>query len=178
MSEQRYDLSYRGLLIPGADPAEARRRLGAIFKLHEARLGRLFTGKPVIVKRDVDAATAARYERLFAQAGAELTVLPREYSEPASALDPVPFAGVETRHGTGIDTSRLSLAPVGGVLEELPPPAAVQLDTSHLSLVSGNDWTLEDCEPPPTPIPLPDLSYLTLEPLPQVERRKGGERFF
>jgi hypothetical protein len=178
MSEQRYDLSYRGLLVPGADPVEVRRRLGAIFKLHEAGLGRLFTGKPVIVKRDVDAATAARYERLFAQAGAELTVVPLERSEPPPVLDPEPYVGVETRHGPGIDTSGLSLAPVGGVLEELPPPAPVQLDISHLSLVSGNDWTLEDCEPPPTPIPLPDLSYLTLEPLPRAERLEGGGRFF
>ena len=41
MAERRYDLCYRGLLRPGADPDDTRRRLGATFKLKEAGLDRL-----------------------------------------------------------------------------------------------------------------------------------------
>jgi hypothetical protein len=175
MAEQRYDLSYRGLLSPGADPDEARRRLGAIFKLKEAGLDRLFTGKPVIVKRDVDAPTAAQFERIFAQAGAELTVVPINGGD----AEPEPAAPEEDEspQGLSIDTSMLSLAPPGGVLEEPPPAVSLELDISYLSLVPGDDWTLADCEPPPTPIPLPDLSYLTLVPLPDSENRGGEARF-
>ena len=154
MAERRYDLSYRGLLSPGADPEEARRRLGAIFKLNEAGLGRLFTGKPVIVKRDVDAETAAQFERLFAQAGAELTVIPLDDRGPSPVPAPAPSVEVTAHRGPAIDTSRLSLAPLGGVLEEPPPTVSLNLDLSYLTLVEGDDWTLEDCEPPPTPIPL------------------------
>lgn len=175
MAEQRYDLSYRGLLSPGADPQEARRRLGAIFKLNEAGLDRLFTGKPVIVKRDVDAVTAAQFERLFAQAGAELTVVPLEGGDPQP--EPPAPGEVEPPQGLIIDTSLLSLAPPGGVLEEPPPAVAPELDISYLSLVPGDDWTLADCDPPPTPIPLPDLSYLTLVPLPDSEPGGGAARF-
>lgn len=177
MADQRYDLSYRGLLSPGADPEETRRRLGAIFKLGETGLERLFTGKPVIVKRDVDAATAAQFERLFAQAGAELTVVPLESEASRPAPDPVMQGVDESAQGPTIDISGLSLAPQGGVLEEPPPSVSLDLDISYLSLVQGDDWTLEDCEPPPTPIPLPDLSYLTLVPLPEAEPWAGEARF-
>jgi len=169
MADRRYDLSYRGLLATGAEADEVRRRLGAIFRLNAAGLDRLFTGKPVVVKRDVDAATAAQFERLFAQAGAELTVVP---------VGPVPPEADEgddmPQQLLRIDTSMLSLAPPGGVLEDPPPSVAPELDISYLSLVPGSDWTLEDCEPPPTPIPLPDLSYLTLVPLTEAEA-KGKE---
>jgi hypothetical protein len=177
MAEQRYDLSYRGLLSPGADPEETRRRLGAIFKLNASGLERLFTGKPVIVKRDVDAATVAQFERLFAQAGAELTVVPLDAGAPASAPDPTPLGEAEPPQGLTIDTSLLALAPPGGALEEPPPSVSLDLDISYLSLVPGDDWTLEDCEPPPTPIPLPDLSYLTLVPLPDSEAHGSEARF-
>ncbi|MGE5153768.1 MAG: hypothetical protein ACM3ST_07105 [Bdellovibrio bacteriovorus] len=185
MSDQRFDLSYRGLLRPGVDLEETRRRLGAIFKLNEAGLERLFTGKPVIVKRDVDAATAAHFERLFAQAGAELSVVPLDTGGPASVLTaamppaPTPMAAEgDPPPGLVIDTSMLSLAPPGGVLEEPPPSVSLELDTSYLSLVPGDNWTLEDCEPPPTPIPLPDLSYLTLVPLAETESQGNEARFF
>lgn len=164
MSDQRYDLSYRGLLATGAAPDEVRRRLGAIFRLNAAGLDRLFTGKPVIVKRDVDAATAAQFERLFAQAGAELTVVPVGGDAPESDV-----GEEDPQQLLRVDTSVLSLAPPGGVLEEPPPSVAPELDISYLSLVPGYDWTLEDCEPPPTPIPLPDLSYLRLVPLTESE---------
>jgi hypothetical protein len=174
MSEQRYDLSYRGLLCTGADPEEVRRRLSAIFKLNDAGLARLFTGKPVIVKRDVDADTAAQFERLFTQAGAELTVVALETTEP----EPVAAEADDGPQGLSIDTSMLALAPPGGVLEEPPPAVSAELDISYLSLVTGDDWTLADCEPPPTPIPLPDLSYLTLVPLPDSEPQGGAARFY
>lgn len=177
MAERRYDLCYRGLLLPGADPDDTRRRLGSTFKLKEAGLERLFTGRPVIVKRDVDAATAAHFERLFAQAGAELTLVPVDKGGPRSVRDPAPSIEVEQPGSVDIDFSRLSLAPPGGVLEEPPPRVPLNFDLSHLSLVEGDDWTLEDCEPPPTPIPLPDLSYLTLAPLPDTERRSSTARF-
>jgi hypothetical protein len=177
MAERRFDLCYRGLLRPGADPDDTRRRLGATFKLKEAGLDRLFTGRPVIVKRDVDAATAAHFERLFAQAGAELTLVPVDKGGSLRPRDPTPSVEVEQPRSVDIDVSRLSLAPPGGALEEPPPGVPLNFDLSHLSLVEGDDWTLEDCEPPPTPIPLPDLSYLTLVPLPDTEPRSSAARF-
>ena len=168
MADERFDLSYKGLIAPGADPDRARERLTAIFKLTEKGAERLFTGKPVIVKRNVDAALAAQMEKVFANAGAVLTVT-RVGDDPeppeTAAVGPEPFEPPQLQ---GIDTSHLSLAPAPDpiYLEEPSETRFPEIDLSHLSLVPGDDWTLEDCEPPATPIPELDTSYLILEPLP------------
>lgn len=187
MSDQRFDLTYRGLIAPAADPAQTRERLTQIFKLNEKGVERLFTGKPVVVKRDVDAATAAQFEKIFARAGAVLTVTPIDspggpieaavrpdssdigadsgsVSEP-NDLPPFLHRDHAGSAASAATPSGLSLAPQFGDLEEAPPTAAPDIDISYLSLVAGSDWTLEDCEPPPTPVPEPDLSYLALEPM-------------
>jgi hypothetical protein len=173
MADERFDLSYRGLIAPGADPEHTRQRLTAIFKLSDAGADRLFTGKPVVVKRDVDPATAAQFEKVFAQAGAVLTVTPSGMAEArghpthdraAAVADPSEAGPLSVSDG-----SQLALAPMTGFLEtplEVPFP---ELDLSYLTLVPGYDWTLEDCAPPPTPIPQLDMGYLSLEPLPQAE---------
>jgi hypothetical protein len=167
MADERFDLSYKGLIAPGADPDRARERLTAIFKLTDKGAERLFTGKPVIVKRDVDAATAAQLEKVFAHAGAVLTVTPVEGTGLPESAVAAPHSS-EPPQIQGIDTSHLSLAPAPDpiYLEEPSAASFPEIDLSHLSLVPGDDWTLQDCEPPSTPIPELDTSYLILEPLP------------
>lgn len=167
MSDQRFDLTYKGLVAPGADPETTRERLTGVFKLSDKGAERLFTGRPVVVKRDVDAATAGRFKKIFAHAGAVLTITPVADSGSAANQDlaaaPPPPAGAQV--GGPSEGTPLSLAPQWGDLE--PPPAAAPpvLDLSYLSLVPGDNWTLEDCEAPPTPIPELDTSALQLEPL-------------
>jgi hypothetical protein len=171
MSDERFDLSYLGLIAPGADPEQVRQRLRAVFKLTDKGTERLFTGRPVIVKRDVDFATAARFETIFAHAGATLTITPVDGPSGPDSDDATDAAGPPARVRT-IDTGHLSLAPQGGHLEEPPVGGGPDLDISYLSLVSGDQWTLADCAPPPTPTPEPDISYLSLAP---VEPRADGQ---
>ena len=167
MADERFDLSYTGLIAPGADSGRARERLTAIFKLTDKGAERLFTGKPVIVKRNVDAATAAQFEKVFAHAGAVLTVTPVESMGLPETAATGPDSS-EPPEPQGIDTSHLSLAPAPDPINLEEPLTHVfpDFDLSHLSLVPGDDWTLEDCERLSTPIPELDTSYLILEPLP------------
>ena len=160
MSDQRFDLTYAGLIAPGADPEQTRQRLAAVFKLDAQGIERLFTGQPVTVKRDVDEATASKFEKVFAQAGAVLTINALPRPDVANTAAPAPAAAPQAN---GSDAASLALAPVG-VLEQPPDPAPPHLDTSYLSVVPGQSWSLEDCEPPPTLIPEPDISYLSLAP--------------
>lgn len=162
MSDQRFDLTYSGLIAPGADPEQTRQRLAAVFKLSEQGVERLFVGQPVSVKRDVDEATATRFKKVFAQAGAVLTVT--AVAGPEVVVDAAGADVATTPQANGSDTATLTLAPAGGVLEQPPDAAPPRLDTSYLSLVPGQSWSLDDCEPPPTLIPEPDISYLSLAP--------------
>lgn len=57
-----------------------------------------------------------------------------------------------------------SVAPPGAELEELSDRGPEQNpDTSKLSLVEGDNWSLEDCAPPPLAQPIPDIDSLELE---------------
>lgn len=182
MSDERFDLIFEGLIAPGADPAEARSRLSAIFKLNDQGADRLFSGKPLVVKRDVDSATAEQFETVFARAGAILTIVAKGGAAPISADDApngeVPSARSEPRENDAlakIDTSHLSLAPQGGLLEEPYDPPLRPIDIGYLSLVATEGWTLEDCQPPPTPVLLPDLSGLALVPIPVEPESESTE---
>lgn len=184
MSEARFDILFDGTLKPDADPCLARERLGTAFKLDTAGVERLFTGKPVAVKRDADLATAARYKRVFEEAGALVTLRAIEAagtaprppapsgSPPAVAQEPVvaraasePASDARPEIGSKADTATTNLTAEGGFefLEEPPRVKMPDLDLSHLSLVGGSDWSLADCEQTPEPVRIPDLSHLRLD---------------
>lgn len=167
MAESRYDLRFRAILQPGTNADQARARLRELFRLDEAGAARLFSGQPVIVKRAVDAKTAAQYERVFSEAGAVLERLelkaPHEAPSPPPSASQAPAAGATTAEPLAtLAASSLALAPQEGFLEPEREVMISSIDTEHLALVDGTDWSLEDCERPPTPIPEPDISHLSL----------------
>ena len=187
MSGARFDILFDGTLKPDADPRLARERLGAAFKLDAAGIERLFTGKPVAVKRDADLTTAARYKRVFEEAGAIVTLRAIEAPEPTVAppspavtpTDRTPAAAApesvvtrapseprsDTEVGAKADGVSANLTAEGGFefLEEPPKVKMPDLDLSHLSLVGGSDWSLADCEQTPEPVHIPDISHLRLD---------------
>ncbi|MEM8766656.1 MAG: hypothetical protein AAGE43_04380 [Pseudomonadota bacterium] len=92
--DERYRLVFRGEILEGQHKAVVKRRLTELLKLDDARLAKLFSGKPIVLKRDVDRNTAARYQTLFKEAGGRLRVqqeAPAD-ADPAAAPDPSPVA--------------------------------------------------------------------------------------
>jgi hypothetical protein len=164
MADVDFDLSFDGTLAPTADPLAVRHQLASLFKLDEAGIAQLFTGKPVFIKRAVDVATAAKFERVFAQAGAVLTITPGASGLDATAGPTAPGSPASSDQATPLSspTSGLALAPQTGFIENPGPVKIPDLDTSYLSLVSTPDWSLEDCQPAVTPAPVGDLSHLSL----------------
>jgi uncharacterized membrane protein (DUF373 family) len=86
MSGPRFDLIFAGELAPGADPNQARARIKALFKLTDDAVAQLFSGASVTVKRCVDSALATRLHAAFAEAGAQVYIIPSGHE----ALDPSP----------------------------------------------------------------------------------------
>lgn len=189
MSGARFDILFDGTLKPDTDPHLARERLGAAFKLDAAGVERLFSGKSVAVKRGADLTSAARYKRVFEEAGAIVTLRAIETAESAApppspsplspAVSPPAFAPepVATRAASEpksdarpeldakTDTMAANLIAEGGFefLEEPPRVKMPDLDLSHLSLVDGSDWSLADCEQTAETTRLPDISHLSLD---------------
>ena len=74
--DEKYRLVFRGELLDGQHRAVVKRRLAERLKLDDAQVEKLFSGDPVIVKRDADKKTAATYQAVFKQAGGLLRVQP------------------------------------------------------------------------------------------------------
>ena len=127
-----YRLVFRGEVLEGQHPAVVRKRLGEAGGFAADALDKLFSGRPVVVKREADTATAARYQALFRKAGARLRVLPVEAAASAEAATPAPTPPA--------DEDGLMLLPAGSDVltpEERPPSPEREVDTSALSLADG-----------------------------------------
>ncbi len=150
MARERFDIIFSARLLEDADPARVRAALAARFKLDDRHLERLFSGRPVTIKRGVDLDTASRYRLAFRTAGALVDIRPS--SDP-----PVPPQPAAAEGGA------LSLAPADGrPLVSSPAPAPVEIDTSRLHLDLDPKTPL-DPSPPPRP-PAIDTSALGLAP--------------
>jgi hypothetical protein len=177
MAGARFDIQFAGELVEGADAHEVRIRLQDLFKLSEDSADRLFGGKGVTIKRGVDAATASRFREVFRDAGALVRIVPvgAEPPPPSSAQDAALAEVAESSPGAA-DGEGLQLAPVGHSLplEQEGPVQPRTIDISYLSLVPGDDWTLEDCAPPLPPAALPDIRHLDIL-VPEDEKAEGED---
>jgi len=160
MPAELYNVVFAGELVDQAAPETARRKLMALFRLDEARVEQLFSGRRIFVKRNLDLDTAARLQDAFRKAGGRALI------EPVDAVVDGPAPDSEAISGADSDRSELTLAPIGAPLEQIEDPAPPQFpNTSALSLVDEQDWTLADCGPPSMPQPEFDLDYLELAPM-------------
>lgn len=177
MSLDTYDVYFSGQLLKDADPEEAKRKIGAMFKLEGEKLERLFGGKPIPIKRGVDMDRAVKFRVAFRDAGALVDIVPEGQPAPNPAARPTPpqrpaapvpptrpapaASAAETTPATQPDASGLSLAD-----GPLPAPAEAQADPVQVpdfGLSAPKDFNLSDCTPEVQAAPLPDISALHLD---------------
>lgn len=95
MAEGEFQVVFRGE-ITGDQPVEVvKQQLGNLFRMPPERIEALFSGKPVVVKKNIDEGTARKLEQAFLRAGASCEVrAPSSASAPA-APDPRPATASE-----------------------------------------------------------------------------------
>lgn len=193
MAGAKFDIQFAGELMEGADPQQARLKIQHRFKLSDEAVKRLFKGDAVTIKHAVDTTAASNYRKLFREAGALVRVLPvstatKPAPKPASApptADPPPRTEPDS---TPAFTHSQDLAADSGLtlqsraeqekvpLEQPPLTGFPVIDVSHVSLVAGQNWTLEDCQTPPEPTAVPDTSQLRfVSPAPDGDPGKAPE---
>jgi len=148
MSEERFRLVFRGELLEGHREASVRSRLAAALGLEADRAASLFSGRPVVVKRDVDRATAVRYREVCREAGAHLRVAPEAPGEERAA------AAGRTQGADAAVSADDAAAPLkrrrhGGstLAERLGRDAALDAGDSHASAPLSNAASAQ--APPP-----------------------------
>ncbi|TQV75164.1 hypothetical protein FLL45_09505 [Aliikangiella marina] len=72
---QTYSVVFAGELIEGFEVESVKKAFADIFQVKDENVQKYFSGKPRVVKRNLDEETAARYQRVFAKYGANVEVL-------------------------------------------------------------------------------------------------------
>jgi len=74
MSDQLFEVAFSGQISEGASADDVKARLGKMFNADEAKLAQLFSGRRVVIKKNIDQATADKYKTALNRAGAECEV--------------------------------------------------------------------------------------------------------
>ena len=93
MSDQLFEVAFSGQISEGPNLDEVKARVGKIFNADEAKLAQLFSGKRIVIKKNIDQATAAKYKTALNRAGAECEVTSSGGAAPvAQAVNAAPVA--------------------------------------------------------------------------------------
>ncbi|MBP1126420.1 MULTISPECIES: DUF805 domain-containing protein [Pseudomonas] len=110
MSDNRFKIVFDGALLPGVESTTAKLNLAELFKSDVAAIEKLFTGRPVALKRDLSRADAETYLTALKNAGIDARI---------EAEQPVAFSLAETHETGSKDFSSPATSPYA------PPRAAV-----------------------------------------------------
>lgn len=91
---QTYSVIFSGKVAEGFEVEQVKQNMAQVFKLSADKVERLFSGKPVAIKRSVDQSAALKIRNVMAKAGA-LGVI-KEEAEQASASANAPEANAQT----------------------------------------------------------------------------------
>jgi len=170
MSES-FDIIFRGDILPGHTLPDVKARMAQLFKLDDAKLATVFSGRPVALKKQCDAAMAEKLKAVLTKAGAEIEVksntpAPKaasptspaaaapEQSQPAPPSEtptPPPAPEPASPSPATATPGEISLAPQSGFLvapEEHKHAEPVQVETDHIKLEGRKaSFLLPDDEP-------------------------------
>lgn len=173
MADPKYDIYFRGEILPGMDAAQVKAAIAKIFKADDTKLAQLFSGKVNTIKKAVDKTTAAKYQQAFKKAGAKAVItLAKDAVVPASA-DSAVVKTVSTTNSSvsksiaakaeaQTDDSSWDILPSGSDLlkpnERRDVPDA-DIDTSAIKLVSPFSEPEVEAKPVPN---APDVAHISV----------------
>ena len=70
MSDELFEVAFSGQINEGADLEQVKAKVGAMFKADATKLAHLFSGKRMVIKKNIDQATANKYKSALNNAGA------------------------------------------------------------------------------------------------------------
>ena len=86
MSDELFEVAFSGQIKDGADLEQVKAKVGAIFKADETKLAHLFSGKRMVIKKNIDQAMANKYKAALDNAGAVCEI--KSLSEAVESTPP------------------------------------------------------------------------------------------
>ena len=157
MAEKRFAVVFSGQIVDGADGAQVRKNLANLFNVEAAKIEAMFSGKPVLIKKDLDEAKARGYQAALAKAGAVVelaaTKSPGESDgdsrgAPNAAPPQAAAQQEESAPPQPPQAPDLTIAEVGVMLVEHTPVPPADFDTTQFDLAEVG-VTLVEYEPVP-----------------------------
>jgi hypothetical protein len=184
MADPKYDVYFRGEIVPGADEIVVKAAIAKIFNADDATLNQLFSGKVNTIKKSVDKATAAKYQHAFKKAGAKAVITVAKVDSGSSISESKTMAAQLSRAPSSVSQTadvNWDVLPIGSDLltsvERRNIPDA-DIDTSAIKMLSP----FFETENEERNVPLaPDTRHLSIaavgedmnpnraEPLPDLE---------
>ena len=170
MRDQQFDVFFRGDIVAGQSVAEVKERLAKLFKLEVAQVALLFSGRPTAIRRNLDEASARKYEQALLKIGAVAELRPaRVEKAPVAQAEKASEKGSSNdSSGTQTNTDEgLSLAPAGSDVlrpDERASVEAAEVDISALALEPGGGEILRDEEKRSVETTQVDTSHLEVLP--------------
>ena len=164
MNGELFDIVFFGILQPGKDKEAVMQNMAKLFKTEPARLAPYFAGGRKVIKGNVDAATADKYQAALENVGLVIKLEPAGAAQPAS---PPPAQGSGTDTATdaqAADTAAgMSVAPVGtDVLENSPEVVPQEIeDISGITMAEAGADVIENPVQVPAQ-PIGDISDLSM----------------
>ena len=115
----RFNVVFRGELLPGKDVSEVKKRLRTFLKTDAESIERLFTGESIAVRKNVDAATGQKFEKVFSTAGAIC------YLEPVGG-------------GDALAAGRFPAGPVPAIPTHISPDATTIMNADGGKMIITN----------------------------------------
>ena len=189
MSDQLFEVAFSGQVSESASLDDVKARVAKMFNADDAKLAQLFSGKRIVIKKNIDRATAAKYQAALNSAGAQCEIAPMggeavdqpaatpAPEKPAAVAKPAAAAQIETSYDgevppppqldpLGITADEIedlaaTIAPVGSELQDnYEDVATPEFDLDGLEIAPvGSDLDTAPKKPNP---PLPDTAGITL----------------
>ena len=190
MSDQLFEVAFSGQISEGANLEEVKARVGKMFNADDAKLAQLFSGNRIVIKKNIDQATAAKYKTALNRAGAECEIsslggeaaaAQPAAATPAAAEPAAKSAPISTEYETSYDGEvappprtdplgisgdqiedlAVSIAPVGSELQDAyEEPEEPDIDITGFDIAPVGS-DLSEAKKEQEPPP-PDTSGITL----------------
>lgn len=149
----QYKIVFRGDIAPGFTMMDVRAGLQEMFRLDDETVAKLFAGRPVAIKKNLDEPTARKWCDLLLKAGAIAECVADQAEEATHSESTQKSYGME-------------ISPVGADVltpSERTPHASADIPTEHLSLDDVGADVLRESERKPFAERELDLSHLQLK---------------
>lgn len=176
MEDDKFDLIFRGEIVPSAELAQVKKNLAHLFKIPGDKVETLFSGQAITLKKAMSAEQANQYRVAIKKAGARVEI---QASQPISPPKPStgraqfkvpddeapvaePKPEIMEQPGEP-EEGGLSLAPLGGDLlapseKTQPEPANINISGLSLRAPEGNLVDYEELERP-APVILDSVDF-------------------